>query len=112
MVLQNYQNFTETASNMIYILAFALGLKCPQKIHMSTKCPPPHFLQVKKEVEVDIFLEYYTPKILGPSGGPEMSWKCTKNLLTLFLGESDLRGSSAANMAEDTIMQTSTMFPK
>ena len=29
MVLQNYQNFTEMTSNMIYIVAFGVGFKCP-----------------------------------------------------------------------------------
>ena len=41
MVLQNYQNFIELTSNMIYIVALAVGLKCPHKIHLNTKCPPP-----------------------------------------------------------------------
>ena len=34
MVLQNYQSFTELTSNMIYIVAFGGGLKCPHKIRM------------------------------------------------------------------------------
>ena len=29
--LQNYQNVTEITSNMIYIVAFGVGLKCPRK---------------------------------------------------------------------------------
>ena len=29
MVLQKYKNFTEMTSNMIYIVAFGVGLKCP-----------------------------------------------------------------------------------
>ena len=37
MVLQNYQNFTEMTSNMIYIVAFGVGLKCPRKIHLNTQ---------------------------------------------------------------------------
>ena len=46
MVLQNYQNFIEVTSNMIYIVAFGGGLKCPRKIHLNTQClslplPPP-----------------------------------------------------------------------
>ena len=41
MVLQNYQNFIEMTSNMIYIVAFGGGLKCPCKIHLNTRCPPP-----------------------------------------------------------------------
>ena len=39
MVLQNYQNFIEMTSNMIYIVAFGVGLKCPHKIHLNTQCP-------------------------------------------------------------------------
>ena len=27
------ENFTEMTSNMIYIVAFGVGLKCPRKIH-------------------------------------------------------------------------------
>ena len=38
MVLQNYQNFMEMTSNMIYIVAFGVGLKCPRKIHLNTQC--------------------------------------------------------------------------
>ena len=37
MVLQNYQNFTEMTSNMIYIVAFVVGLKCPRKVHLNTQ---------------------------------------------------------------------------
>ena len=41
MVLQNYYNFVEMTSNMIYIVAFDVGFKCPRKIHLNTQCPPP-----------------------------------------------------------------------
>ena len=34
MVLQKYQDFTEMTSNMIYIFAFGVGLKCPCKIQV------------------------------------------------------------------------------
>ena len=37
MVLQNYQKFTEMTSNMIYIVAFGVDLKCPCKIHLNTQ---------------------------------------------------------------------------
>ena len=37
MVLQNYPNFTEMTSNMIYIIAFVVGLKCPRKVHLNTQ---------------------------------------------------------------------------
>ena len=43
MALQNYQNFTEMTSNMIYIVAFVVGLKCTRKIYMNTRCPLPPF---------------------------------------------------------------------
>ena len=39
MVLQNYQNFIAMTSNMIYIVAFGGGFKCPSKIHSNTQCP-------------------------------------------------------------------------
>ena len=41
MLLQNYQNFIKMTSNMIYIVAFGVGLKCLHKIHLKTQCPPP-----------------------------------------------------------------------
>ena len=37
MVLQNYQNFIEMTSNMIYIVALGGGFKCPRKIHLNTQ---------------------------------------------------------------------------
>ena len=41
MALQNYQNFIQLTSNMIYIDALGVGLKCPRKIHLNTQCPTP-----------------------------------------------------------------------
>ena len=41
MVLQNYQNLIEMTSNIIYIVAYGVGFKCPRKIHLKTQCPPP-----------------------------------------------------------------------
>ena len=41
MVLQNYQKFMVSTSNMIYIVALGVGFKCPRKIHLNTQCPPP-----------------------------------------------------------------------
>ena len=38
-LLQNYQNLIEMTSNMIYIVAFGGGLKCPRKIHLKTSAP-------------------------------------------------------------------------
>ena len=40
MVLQNYQNLIEMTSNIIDIVAFGVGLKCPRKINFNTLCPP------------------------------------------------------------------------
>ena len=37
MALQNYQNVTEMTSNMIFIVAFGVGLKCLSKIHLNTQ---------------------------------------------------------------------------
>ena len=37
MVLQNCQNFIEMTSNMIYIVALDVGLKCPRKIRSNTR---------------------------------------------------------------------------
>ena len=41
MILQNYQKLIEITSNMIYIVALGVGLKCLRKIHLNTQCPPP-----------------------------------------------------------------------
>ena len=41
MVLQNYKNFIEMTSNMIYIVALGGGFKCLRKIHLNTQCPLP-----------------------------------------------------------------------
>ena len=45
-VLQNYQNFIEMTSNMIYIVALGGGFKCPRKIHLKTQSPCPRFRQL------------------------------------------------------------------
>ena len=37
MVLQNYQNLIEMTSNIIDVVAFAVGFKCPRKIHLNTQ---------------------------------------------------------------------------
>ena len=37
MLLQNYQNFIEMTSYMIYIVPFGVGLKSPCKIHLNTQ---------------------------------------------------------------------------
>ena len=44
MVLQNYQNLIEMTSNIIYIVAFGVGFKCPRKIHLNTQCLPSIFV--------------------------------------------------------------------
>ena len=59
MVLQNYQNFIEMTSNMIYIVAFDGGLKCLRKIHLNTQCP-----SLKKYFKV-IYEYPYLNKIKG-----------------------------------------------
>ena len=41
MVLQNYQNFIEMTSNMIYIVAPGGGFTCLHKILVNTQCPLP-----------------------------------------------------------------------
>ena len=38
MVIQNCQKFIQMPLNMIYIVAFDDGLKCPCKIHLNTQC--------------------------------------------------------------------------
>jgi hypothetical protein len=30
--------------NMLYIVAFGVGLKCLRKINLNTQCPPPPFV--------------------------------------------------------------------
>ena len=37
MVLQNYQKVIVLTSNMIFIVALAVGFKCPRKIHLDTQ---------------------------------------------------------------------------
>ena len=37
MVIQNYQKLIEITSNVIYIVALGVGLKCPLKIHLNTQ---------------------------------------------------------------------------
>ena len=68
MVLQNYQNFTEMTSNMIYIVAFVVGLTFPRKVHLNAQCPrrtpaglstivliKNHFLRVGTDVTNPVF---------------------------------------------------------
>ena len=40
MVPKNYQNWIEITSNIIHMVAFGVGFKCPRKIHLNTQCPP------------------------------------------------------------------------
>ena len=37
MVFQNYQNLIEMTSNILIIIAFGVGIKCPRKIHLNTQ---------------------------------------------------------------------------
>ena len=55
MVLQNYKNFTEMTSNMIYIVELGVGFKCPRKIHLNTQSPPLHILLSS---EISDFIQY------------------------------------------------------
>ena len=43
MGLQNYRDFIEMTSNMIYIVALGVDFKCPRKINLNTQCPPTVF---------------------------------------------------------------------
>ena len=36
MVLQNYQKLIEITSNLIYVFALGIGLKCPREINLNT----------------------------------------------------------------------------
>ena len=36
MVLQNYQKLIEITSNLIYVFALGVGLKCPREINLNT----------------------------------------------------------------------------
>ena len=47
MVLHNYQNLKEMTSNIIDIVAFGVGFKCPCKIYLNTQCPPSRIAQPK-----------------------------------------------------------------
>ena len=73
MVLQNYQNFIELTSKMIYIFALGVGLKCPHKIHLNTQCPPP--------VEIGLTAKICGPGTLG-SYRPEKhtAWRMSRSL--------------------------------
>ena len=67
MVHQNNQNFIENTSNLIYIVALGVGLKCPHKIHLNIYrgggggCNRPHAC---------------TPISFGPDNGTFMHTVC------------------------------------
>ena len=68
MVFQNYQNLIEITSNIIDIVVFGVGFKCPRKIHLNTQCPP-------SLVEIGL---RWLPKLgkdqsFGCRGGPAIS---------------------------------------
>ena len=65
MVLQNYQNFTEMASNMLYIFAFGCGLKCPHKIHLNIQCPTVASLRFKIYI-FQCFFQFLVPYSKSP----------------------------------------------
>ena len=70
MVLQNYQNLIKMTSNIIYIVAFGVGSKCPHKIHLNTQCPREPFIDVvfecppsfeeRKSIYFDFFSRNFT----------------------------------------------------
>ena len=51
-VLQNYQSLVEMTSNIVYVVAFGVGFKCPRKIHLNTQWGggelPPTFWQNRR----------------------------------------------------------------
>ena len=49
-VIPNYKKIIEMTANMIYIVAFGVGLKCPRKTQLSTQCPPPGSNSVNRSV--------------------------------------------------------------
>jgi hypothetical protein len=57
MVLQNYPNLIEITSNVIYIVALGVGLKCPHKIHLNTQ-----WGLGTKHLEVDDFSSKFPTK--------------------------------------------------
>ena len=58
MVLQNYQNLIEMTSNIIDIVAFGVGFKCPRKIHLNTQwgggvcAPTPVVIGLKFQISI------------------------------------------------------------
>ena len=60
MVFQNYQNFTEMTSSMIYVVAFGVGLKCPHQMHWNTQCPPPIFSDHPAALQIAGQKRHYT----------------------------------------------------
>ena len=65
MVLQNYQNLIEMTSNIIDIVAFGVGFKCPRKIHLNTQCPVPNRVKDKRQsgkANVKTYSEKFEPE--------------------------------------------------
>ena len=85
MVLQKYQNFTEMTSNMIYIVAFGGGLKCPRKIHLNTQCPPP-----KKRGYYSIYLTSKNDAVEPPPRQPYLIVLCLDKSSADSIGDSIL----------------------
>ena len=60
MVLQNYQNLIEMTSNIIDIVAFGVGFKCPRKINLNTQCLPGSGI-TEFDIDCDIWTELPLP---------------------------------------------------
>ena len=84
MVLKNYQKFIEMTSNITFIVAFCVGIKCPRKIHLNTQCGRggrTHTLtdqlilsQVSRERNIITCPPFW---IFRPSYGPALSLRST-----------------------------------
>ena len=81
MVLQNYQKLIEITSNMIYIVALGVGLKCPRKIHLNTQCPPsPQKKIMKKWLAVMDSIQFcFLGPLAAPIGVEGNAFVATKN---------------------------------
>ena len=108
MVLQNYQTFTEITSNMIYIVAFGVGLKCPNKIHLNTQCEgamaPPDFGRSVNPISTK-GADYAHQIILASPDFQTLRWPCIhgcNKIMNLELDHSRAtQNSDASNIEGD-----------
>ena len=98
MVLQNYQNFIEIISNMIYIVAFCGDLKCPRKIHLNTQWRSLSIFQiylVRVTLDINFLMSH---RLLGCFYIHTVNWDfCMwsfKSLFQLLLSESGNGGEN------------------